>query len=290
MLEANVLADVSNVIGESPVWLAATQTVYWVDAERAEVYWRAEEHGVVGSRSLALPVTALIPTTNGGWILVTKDGLHSASQDFTSGAPLIDPTAHDPRTRLNDGVADRWGRVWTGSQSDQTPTDPIGRLYVVASASDVTAVDEGFAVTNGIAMSPDGATVYVSDMFHRRIRVYGLDPETGAIIGHLPPITTRGPGYPDGLTVDEAGRIWVGYWEGSRVDCMDAKGTIITSVGVAVGHATRACLGGPDGSQLFVTSARYGLDDAQLGALPSSGALFTATVDGVGIPPAEARL
>ena len=42
MLDAEVLADVRNVIGESPVWLAATQTVYWVDAERGEVYWRAD--------------------------------------------------------------------------------------------------------------------------------------------------------------------------------------------------------------------------------------------------------
>jgi D-xylonolactonase len=154
----------------------------------------------------------------------------------------------------------------------------------------VTEVDDGFAVTNGIATSPDGNTAYVSDMFHRRIRVYRLDPESGAIIERLPAITTQGPGYPDGLAVDSDGRLWVGYWEGSRVDCIDAGGALITSVSVPAGHATRACLGGHDGSQLFVTSARYNLDDAQLRAQPSSGALFSATVDGVGLPPAEARL
>jgi len=290
VLGAEVLADVRNVIGESPVWLDGTATVYWVDAERGEVYWRADRDGVVGSRSLSVPVTAIIPRASGGWILVTNEGLFLAAADFTVGAAIVDPAAHDPRTRLNDGVADRWGRVWTGSQSRETPMDPVGRLYVVGLDSRVTEVDEGFAVTNGIAMSPDGTTAYVSDMFHRRIRVYSLDPESGAIADRLPAINTQGPGYPDGLAVDDDGRLWVGYWEGPRVDRMDAEGTVIASVHVPAGHATRACLGGRDGSQLFVTSARYKLDDAQLGEYPSSGALFTATVDGSGLPPAEARL
>jgi sugar lactone lactonase YvrE len=290
MSQVELLADVQSVIGESPVWLDASETVYWVDAESHDVYWHSERDGAFGRRALSVPVTGLIPRSGGGWILVTKDGLYSASSDFMTVAFIVDPSAHDQRTRLNDGVADRWGRVWTGSQSREAPEDPIGRLYVVGRGSDVVEVDHLFAVTNGIAMSPDGSRAYVSDMFHSCIRVYGLDPGSGEIVDKLPAIQTQGPGYPDGLAVDRDGLIWAAYWDGGRVERMDASGAVVATIAVPADLATRACLGGRTGSRLFVASARYELDATQLKRQPLAGALFTTDVDAVGIPPAEAHL
>lgn len=289
-VQAELLVEGANTIGESPVWLAGSGTLYWVDAEGSATYWWAQHDGSVGSRSVDVPVTALIPRASGGWILVTKDGLCSAAADFTSIAPIVDPSAHDAATRLNDGVADKWGRVWTGSQSRSVPPDPIGRLYVVSPDGQAAEIDDGFAVTNGIAMSPDGNTAYVSDMFHRRIRVYGLHPDCGEIVDRLPPIVTHGPGFPDGLAVDRDGLIWVAYWDGGRVERIDAGGTVVATVAVPVDRATRCCLGGATGSQLFIASARFRLDDEQLQHQPLAGGLFTAGVDAVGLPPAEASL
>jgi D-xylonolactonase len=288
--QAELLVEVRNTIGESPVWLAQSETLYWVDAEGSTVYWRAARDGFVGSRTLEVPVTALIPSAHGGWTLVTKDGLCSATADFTSVEGIVDPSAHDGATRLNDGVADRWGRVWTGSQSRGAPEDPIGRLYVVSPGGAVAQLDDGFAVTNGIAMSPDGDSVYVSDMFHRRIRIYRLDPDSGEVIDRPPAITTQGPGYPDGLAVDGEGFIWVAYWGGSRVERIDAAGNVVATVSVPAELATRCCLGGRSGSQLFVATARFGLDELQLQGQPLAGALFTTDVEAVGLPPLEARL
>lgn len=91
-------------------------------------------------------------------------------------------------------------------------------------------------------------------------------------------------------STDASGRLWVGYWDGARVDRIDSDGEIIETVAVPARHATRACLGGPDGNQLFVTTGRYDLDAAELERRPHSGALFTAAVDATGVPPAEARL
>ena len=61
-------------------------------------------------------------------------------------------------------------------------------------------------------------------------------------------------------------------------------------VTLPVDQVTRCCLGGRSGSQLFVTTARYELDAAQLRRQPLAGALFTANVECVGVPPATAHL
>lgn len=290
MTRADLFADVGNTIGESPVWLEASDTVYWVDAEEHHVFWRRGRDGPVGTRSLSVPVTALIPRAGGGWILVTKEGLYSAGWDFEEPMLIVDPSAHDAKTRLNDGVADRWGRVWTGSMSRDRVQDPMGRLYVVGPGSEVMEIDDGFAVANGIAMSPDGSRAYVSDQWHGRIRRYSLDPGSGEILDKLPAITPAGAGYPDGLAVDREGMLWVAYWDGARVDRLDPAGNVLTSVTLPVDQVTRACLGGATGSRLLVTTGRYALDAAGLERQPNAGALFSAEVDAVGLPPDEAHL
>jgi sugar lactone lactonase YvrE len=153
--------------------------------------------------------------------------------------------------------------------------EPIGRLYVVDVDGTVAEVDDGFAVANGIALSSDGSVLYASDMFHARIRVYRVDPVSGDILERLPPIATQGPGYPDGLAVDRRGMLWVAFWEGSRVERLDPQGRVVASVQLPVTQATRACLGGQGGRQLFVTTARYELDATELSRQPLAGAVFS---------------
>ena len=285
-----MLADLRNTIGESPVWLDDPCALVWVDAERHEVFRRAAVDGRIERRPLTVPVTAIIPNQRGGWVLVTQDGLFTADEGFEDVSPVVDPAAHDPRTRLNDGVADSHGRVWTGSMSRGTVEQPIGRLYVVDVDGSVTEVDDGFAVANGIALSPDGTQLYASDMFHARIRVYRVNAASGAIVERLPPIATQGPGYPDGLAVDRYGMLWVAYWDGSRVECLGPSGQVVASVELPVTQVTRACLGGQDGRQLFITTARYELDATELSRQPLAGAVFSVNDVADCLPAATAGL
>ena len=158
MGRVEVLVDGRDSIGESPLWIAATASLYWVDAAGNTVFCWRSAGGTVEERRLAEPVTAIVPRAGGGWILVSKTGLHSATMDFSAITPLVDPCADDSVTRLNDGVADRWGRLWTGSQSDAAPPDPVGRLYVVDQGTGVTEIVDGASVflsaVPGIALPP----------------------------------------------------------------------------------------------------------------------------------------
>ena len=288
--QADLLADVHDTIGESPVWLDAAEALYWVDAELHLVHRRTLLDEQVDTVSLSVPITALIPRSGGGWILVTKDGLFSASEDFTTLALVVDPARHEPGTRLNDGVADRWGRVWTGSMSRATVEDPVGRLYIVGPGKSVTEVDGGFAVANGIAMSPDGSRAYVSDMFHAQIRVYGARSQVwrgrrqAAL--HRDP-RPRLPGRPGRRSRWCAlGRL-LGRRQGRSPRCF---GTCHGPGDAARGPGHALLPGRPQRIAALRDHGALRAGRAQLRRQPHAGALFTAHVEGVGDPPATARL
>ncbi|WP_433200534.1 SMP-30/gluconolactonase/LRE family protein [Dactylosporangium sp. CS-047395] len=120
----------------------------------------------------------------------------------------------------------------------------------------VELVDGGLRQPNGIALSPDGRTLYVAAMGTNQIFTYAVGTD-----GSLGPRTlfTSLSG-PDGVTVDCAGNL---YWASNPEGTVHVYAPNGTQLGrISVGRATtNAAFGGPDGRTLFITSGT-----------PSSGA------------------
>jgi xylono-1,5-lactonase len=96
-----------------------------------------------------------------------------------------------------------------------------------------------------------------------------------------------GEGFPDGMTTDAEGHVWVAHWGGARVTQRDASGAVVRTVDVDAPHVTNVAFGGPRFSDLFITTARDGLDAAALAASPLSGALFVLRDAGRGVAAAS---
>ncbi len=79
---------------------------------------------------------------------------------------------------------------------------------------------------------------------------------------------------PDGLTVDEQGRIWVALWGGGAVNRYAADGSPLATVSLPVQRPTSCAFGGPDRETLFVTTARAGLDEELSPASPTRVGCF----------------
>jgi sugar lactone lactonase YvrE len=266
-------------LGESPIWDAEEQALYWVDNKQSRVHrldWRSRAHRIF---ELDVAVTAIAARARGGFVTPSTTGLYAWNRDFSEKEFLLDPCRDVPDVRLNDAVVDRAGRLWTGSLNERNLPAPDGSLYRVDADLGVHRIDDGFSVANGITFSPRGDRVYVSNMLKGEVLVYDLDPGSGStgnkrVFARSP----EGRGFPDGLTVDVEGYVWIGHWKGKRMTRHHpASGEVVLEIELPVTNVTRATFGGKDLDELIVTTAWHAAE-AELSSQPLAGDLFSIRV------------
>jgi sugar lactone lactonase YvrE len=145
-------------------------------------------------------------------------------------------------------------------------------------------------ISNGLAWSPDGHTMYHSDTPARIVRAYdyaagpGL-PSNGRTFAQFPGETDR----PDGGTCDSAGNYWSAFYRGGKIVKLSPQGELLDEYPVPAMCPTMCAFGGDDLRTLFVTTARQMRDDAELARLPQSGGIFSMRVDVPGLPETRFR-
>jgi sugar lactone lactonase YvrE len=257
---------------ESPVWDAAGERLGWVDMVRGQfVLTDLLNQAPAQYRSLAPYLSAVLPTRAGEWIAVTKSGVAAVK---TEGLELITTILPEADHRLNDAACDAQGRLWVGSTADGR--EGAGALHVYAPGLAPRTVTTGLSLPNGIAWSPDGAILYLADSRFGVVFSAPFDGVAGKI-GELSRFLSVEGGEPDGLCVSEDGCVWVACWDGGAVHRYSAAGILVDRIVLPVDRPT-SCAFGPDRS-LYVTTARYGLSEAQLSRQPHAGRLFRVDTD-----------
>ncbi len=188
----------------------------------------------------------------------------------------------NPNTRLNDGKVGPDGALWVGSMDDsgRPPSDiePIGALYRVDASGNVETKVEGLFVSNGLAWTPDGRTMFHSDSRGRWIDRWMFDAVTGTISGHKRIVAdiVQEAGRPDGAAADAEGCYWSAGVSAACLNRYDGEGRLIAKYPVPVAAPTMPCFGGPDMKTLFVTSLRTGRDPETLARYPLTGITVVA--------------
>ena len=96
----------------------------------------------------------------------------------------------------------------------------------------------------------------------------------------------RDDGYPDGMTTDRDGRLWIAHWGGGCVTCHAADdGRELARVELPTSNITNVAFGGPHLRTLFISSASSELSAEQRAAQPLAGALFSVETDATGLAP-----
>ncbi|MGO9883611.1 MAG: SMP-30/gluconolactonase/LRE family protein, partial [Solirubrobacteraceae bacterium] len=118
---------------------------------------------------------------------------------------------------------------------------------------------------------------------------YRLDP-SGELSGPemFCSFRVEGWGYPDGLTCDAEGGVWIAHWGGARVSRFSPKGELLEEVQVPVLQPSSCTFGGEDLRRLFITSAAVGLEGAA-NASGLAGAVFAVDLGVRGLPAARYR-
>jgi len=279
LAEISCVADVKAILGEGPVWVARDDALYWVDINGMKVF-RLRDGNIV-SWDTPMKIGSIWPRDQGGFIAGTEAGL-AFTHDFNRFDFFANPEAALPGNRFNDGKADREGRFWAGTMDD-SERRPTGSLYRVDLDRSVTDIDSGYRVTNGPAFSPDGRIMYESDSSLQLTYAFDLD-DAGNATGRRHFIQFgKGDGFPDGMTVDAEGCLWIAFWDGWCVRRFSPSGDLLLKLDTPVQRPTSVAFGGEGLQTLFITSASRDLQGTDLDRQPLAGGLFAAHVGVSGI-------
>jgi D-xylonolactonase len=271
-------------LGEGPVWSMKEQALYWVDIlnhrlhrygpQQQKSTWQFnEEISAVAERA-----------DHPGLIVTLRHGFAYFDPATEKLERLVTPEAHLPDNRFNDGKCDRAGRFWAGTM-DFACQKPTGTLYRLSPDMSFTAIDSGYAVTNGPAWSVDQKIMYHNDSVNGCVYAFDFDVESGDASNKRVFLQfSAEEGSPDGMTTDSEGGLWIAHWGASKLTRRDAIGQILQTVELPCSQITSCAFGGPDLSTLYITSAATGLSQAQLQREPQAGGLFAIDMTVPGLP------
>ncbi|MEU5095014.1 SMP-30/gluconolactonase/LRE family protein [Streptomyces sp. NPDC020996] len=272
--EVAVLAEAA--LGEGPTWDADGERLIWVDILGSRVHTYDPATGHRGVRVVEQHVGAAKPRAGGGLVLNLRDGVGLVDPD---GAFRWLHREAVPGRRGNDAAVAPDGSLWAGTMRyDEAPGG--GTLSRLTGDGTVRAVLDDVAVSNGIGWSPDGRLMYYIDSPTRRIDVFDHDGD-GNVTGRRTLARIEdAAGFPDGLTVDADGCVWVALWDGAAVRRYTPSGELDRVVELPVPRPTACAFGGADLTDLYITTARTGLT----APLALSGSLLVVPGAGKGLP------
>ena len=282
--QAELVLDARNGVGESPVWDGARQCLWWVDipgkalwcwnsaSGRARQWAMPEQTGCIAlaAGSDALP--------HGEWIAAMETGVArlTPQDDGSVASEWIARVVHPQEgMRFNDGRCDRQGRLRAGTMvANMSLAATSGSLYALDAVGELRYIDAGYITPNGMAFSPDGRTMYLSDSHPNRQTVWAFDYDTDTGTPHnrrifidFKPL----PGRPDGAAVDADGGYWICGNDAGLVHRFTPTGQLDRSQAVPVRKPAMCAFGGAGLDTLFVTSIRPGGD---LSDQPLAGSVF----------------
>jgi xylono-1,5-lactonase len=268
-------------LGEGPVWREADHSVWFVDIKGLRIHRYEPATGAAWTWRAPSQPGFIAPQPDGTWIAGLKTGLHRfdpASGRFELLAVVEDAGLDN---RLNDGFVDARGRLWFGSMHDGE-TNLTGALYRL-DANGLRRMDDGYCITNGPAVSPDGRTLYHTDTLKRVLYAFDLAGDGGLSNKRVFAQIEDGAGYPDGPAVDAEGCVWTGLFAGWGARRYSPKGDQIGFVKLPVANVTKIAFGGPDLKTVYATTAWKGLSAAEREKQPLAGGLFRFHVDTPGL-------
>ncbi|WP_221356261.1 SMP-30/gluconolactonase/LRE family protein [Streptomyces beigongshangae] len=282
-------------LGEGPTWDAEGRRLIWIDILGCRVFTYDPVSGRRTVLTTEQHVGAAKPRAGGGLVVNLRDGvglygpdsLDGPGPDSGSGSGGASPGGegfrwlhHEavPGRRANDAAVAPDGSLWAGTMRyDEAPGG--GSLSRIAPDGTAETVLDDVTVSNGTGWSPDGRLMYYIDTPTRRIDVFDFDGRRASNRRPLA-VVDEGDGFPDGLTVDAEGCVWVALWGGGAVRRYTPSGALDRVVELPVPRPTACAFGGADLTDLYITNARTGLEAPH----PLAGSLLVVPGAGKGLP------
>ena len=282
-MKAELIYDCRHELAEGPVW--HQEMLWWVSITAGELHRLDPRSGRHESRLLGGNLGCAIPSLDGKWV-VGRD-MELAEYDWQTHEchAFAKIPADVPQLRLNDGKCDAHGRLWVGSlQMELKPGS--ASLYCCGRERMVEKKLAGVTISNGICWSLDQRVMYYIDTLTRKVECFDYVLASGEITNRRVLVEfEEGQGYPDGMTMDEHGNLWIAMWGGCAVVCVDGRsGQMVDRIELPVSQPSSCCFGGQEMDTLWITTANQGLDESQRQREPHAGGIYAVKTQVKGAP------
>ena len=288
-MEVSCITSERALLGESPVWSAAENCLYWVDIIGCSLHRTDPANGDTETRELPSQPGMIALRRKGGLVVALEDGLYGFDRSSGLSDRLVPLEADAPGNRANDGKCDARGRLWLGTMNKTDSNRPSGNFYRIDGDLRVTKIGEGFRVPNGLAWDPADRVMYHTDSRTRHVLAHDFDPATGELSGgqEFFPFDREKGGSVDGAAMDSAGGYWCVLYGGGRLIRVTPGGDLDIDIPLPVTQPTMPAFGGADMKTIFITSASQKLDEDERASQPLAGGLFSVPADvrGHGVHP-----
>jgi sugar lactone lactonase YvrE len=286
--DIRVALDADNYLGESPTWSQSEQALWWVNCQNPpEVHRWHPDSGEHRKWEMPMRVGGLALKTGGGLLVALANGVYDFDP-IGGGLTLRAPSPFPPHVMLHECHCDRQGRFWVGAYDHEFANnrDTAGAAFCRLDGDRLIPVVEKIAVANGLAFSPDGGTIYLSDSPTRRVDAYDLDPATGTLSnGRVFLTLNEGEGFVDGATVDAEGGYWLANVAAGALRRYLPDGTLDRIVALPFVSPTKPAFGGPDLRTLYVTSTKLPMP-RMMAPTVEDGPVFALEPGETGLPDA----
>ncbi len=289
MITCELEFDAQAKLGEGPCWDARNNLLYWVDIEGFALHVYNPATKTDRAINVGQHIGAAVVRQSGGMLVALREGFYHLDLNTEQLTKIVDPEAEQPENRFNDGKCDPAGRFWAGTLFLPETEPELGSLYCLATDLQVQRKLGKVSISNGLAWSADELTMYFIDSPTRQCFAFDYDKASGdmrnrRVVVEIP----AGEGWPDGMTIDAEGMLWIALWDGWCVRRYNPNnGALLDEIKVPVARPTSAVFGGANLETMYITSASTRLSAEALAAQPFAGGIFKAHPGVSGTPTFE---
>jgi sugar lactone lactonase YvrE len=269
-------------VAESPVWDAVNRRLLFCDINGKKINALSVDTGARQTWDLPEVVGSFGLCRSGRLVVALRHRVVLFDPKTQAIADLTQAVVEPVTNRLNDGKVGPDGAFWVGTMDENSPRQPLGALYRVTADGRIEKKSEGYAVSNGLAWSPDGRIMYHSDSTSAIIEAWDFDPVTGGQSNHrvIAKLTSEA-GRPDGAAMDMDGNYWSAGPSAGCINCFSSAGQLLKKLPFPVPGPTMPCFAD---DFMYVTSLREGKSSETLQQYPTLGGLFRISAPTVGAP------
>ncbi|MDR0472622.1 MAG: SMP-30/gluconolactonase/LRE family protein [Treponema sp.] len=272
---AELLLDRRFLLGEGPAYDSRKDRIIWVDIHTGAFFsWNPKTHKLEETKT-GQNLGAIVPTEKGRYLAAMATGVYYLDNNGLS--LLCRPPELMDNLRLNDAKCDPAGRFWFGT-TGLFGNAPEGSLFRLDPDGNCRLMLKGPKTSNGLAWSNDKKTMYYIDSGESSVDAFDYDHTSGSISNRRRLLAAEGH-TPDGMTIDEEGKLWIALWGGGKVIRFDPENReIIGEIPLPAKNTTSCCFAGENLDTLIITSSGEGFDD------PKAGCVFYANPGICGAP------